>query len=361
MPRDPVIYVAITNHGFGHATRMAAVLAEIRRHCPEVLLILTTTAPRWLLESYLPGDFIQRPRGLDVGIIQSDGITMDKSATLDKLREIQAKQAQMIAGEVSFLHLNKVNLVLADIPPLAATIAHHAGVPCWMISNFGWDFIYRPWGGEFGEIADWIGTCFGHCDRLFRLPFHEPMSAFNPITDVGLTGGSPAYALSELRETLQIHTPAERTVLLTFGGLSLQKIPYGNLSQFPDWQFITFDRDAPDLPNLLKIQNHAYRPVDLMPLCGCIISKPGYGTFSEACRLGTPVISITRDDFAEAALLIDGIQDYATHKILSPTEFFAESWSFLEHPLTPPRQSHKIDIQGNETIAKAVVDYLQHH
>ncbi len=66
-----------------------------------------------------------------------------------------------------------------------------------MASNFGWDLIYRPWGGEFVEIADWIVDCFSQCDQLFRLPLHEPMSAFPVVTDVGFTGGSPRYTLEE--------------------------------------------------------------------------------------------------------------------------------------------------------------------
>jgi hypothetical protein len=355
----PIVYAAITNHGFGHATRMAAVLAAIRQRCPDVLMILTTTAPRWLLESYLPGDFIQRPRAFDVGVIQADSITMDQEATRLKLEEIRAKQTQIIAGEVSFIRQNKVDLVLADIPPLAAPIAHYAEIPCWMISNFGWDFIYRPWGDSFREITDWIEDCFHECDRLFRLPFHEPMSAFQNQMDVGLTGGSPRYSEQTLREQLQIKTPIDRTILLTFGGLSLQAIPYQNLVHFPNWQFITFDQNAPDLENLIKITSHDFRPVDLMPICHAVISKPGYGTFSEACRLGVPVITITREGFAETPLLLEGIQDYATHRILSPADFFAGPWDFLEQPLNSPRCADCLSSDGNETIATAVVNYLQ--
>ena len=115
-----------------------------------------------------------------------------------------------------------MNLILADIPFLAAGFAEAANIPCWMISNFGWDFIYRDWGGEFTEIADWISDWYAKCDRLFRLPFHEPMSAFTNITDVGLTGGSPRFAIDELRTTWGITTPPEKTILLTFGGLGLQ-------------------------------------------------------------------------------------------------------------------------------------------
>lgn len=358
MPQ-PILYVAITNHGFGHATRAASVAAEIQKLCPEILLILVTTAPRWLLESYIDGDFIHRPRALDVGVLQSDSITMDKAATLERLQQLKAQQNRLIASEVNFIQQNRVGLILADIPPIAALIAKAAQIPCWMMSNFGWDFIYRDWGGGFVEIADWIGECFSQCDRLFRLPLHEPMSTFPMVTDVGFTGGSPRYSLEQLQKNLGLTAPIERTVLLTFGGLGLAQIPYQNLARFPDRQFISFDRDAPDLPNLIKINDPCCRPVDVMPACGRILSKPGFSTFSEACRMGTPVISIRRDDFAEGPVLVEGIQDYLPHQILSPAEFFEQEWDFLHQPLHPPRRPGSIDPDGNRTIAQAVIDFFQ--
>ncbi len=355
----PILYVAITNHGFGHAARTASVAAAIQKLCPEILLILVTTAPRWLLESYIQSDFIYRPRAFDVGVVQADSLTMDKAATLEKLQHIRAQQRSLIAGEVNFIRQNRVGLILADIPPLATAIAKAADIPCWMSSNFGWDFIYRAWGDEFGEIADWIKDCFSQCDRLFRLPFHEPMSAFRVITDVGLTGGSPRYEVDELRVIWGITAPVDRTVLLTFGGLGLQQIPYNNLASYPDWQFITFDQSARDLPNLLKISDYKYRPVDFMPLCGRVVSKPGYSTFAEAIRVGVPIVSLYREDFAESPLLIEGITNHAHHQLLSSSEFFQGNWKFLNQSPQPPRKPQPMATDGNEAIAHAVVNYFQ--
>jgi len=355
----PTLYIAVTNHGFGHATRMAALVAEIQRICPEILVILATTAPRWLLDSYIQGDFIHRHSALDIGIIQSDSVTMDKDATLVKLKQFRAEERAIAVCEVTFLQQNRVDLVLADIPPLATTIAHAAKVPCWMVSNFGWDFIYRPWGGEFVEMADWIAERFGECDRLFRLPFHESMSAFPHITDVGLTGGYPHFSVAEMREKFSITSPVEKTILLTFGGLGLAEIPYFNLQNFPDWQFITFDRQAPDLPNLVKVTGGQYRPVDFMPLCRAVVSKPGYSTFAEACRMDTPIITITREDFAESPVLLAGMQDCHPHQILMPDEFFKGDWQFLEQSFQPPRTDWRPAKNGNEAIAQAVMDYFQ--
>jgi len=357
MPR-PVLYIAITNHGFGHAVRASSVAAALKQIYPELLLILVTAAPRWLLESYIREDFIHRPRAFDVGVIQSDSLTMDKDATLEKLRHIRAQQKSIVAGEVSYIRQNRVGLVLADIPPLAAEIATAAGIPCWMLSNFGWDFIYRDWGGEFLEIAHWIRQSYQKCDRLFRLPLYEPMTAFENITDVGLTGGNPRYTAAEIRDRLEITAPREKTILLTFGGLSLQAIPYQILPQFPDWQFITLDRQAPDLPNLLKISGREYRPVDIMPACGRVISKPGYSTFAEAMRQEVPIISLTRDGFAETPLLLAGIQDYSYHQIITPAEFYSSNWQFLRQAPQPPRQQSPLDKNGSQAIAREVANYF---
>ena len=354
----PILYVAITNHGFGHATRTATIAGTIQKLCPEVLLIMVTTAPRWLLELYIDGDFIYRPRAFDIGVVQADSMTMDKAATLEKLREIQANQRSLIASEVNFIRQNRVNLILADVPPLAAAIASAADIPCYMSSNFGWDFIYRAWGGEFLEIADWMSDLYSKCDRLFRLPFHEPMSAFSNITDVGLIGSSPRYPLDALRSNWGITAPQDKTVLLTFGGLGLQQLPYENLQHFPDWQFLTLNISAPELPNLIKITDQKLRPVDFMPLCGRLISKPGYGTFAEAVRVGTPIVTMTREDFAEAAFLLEGISDCVPHQILAPSEFFQGNWEFLHQPLQPPKQSQPIAKDGNEAIASAVIKRL---
>ncbi|EHC12275.1 hypothetical protein [Fischerella thermalis] len=356
--KRPILYIAITNHGFGHATRCAAVAATIQKLCPDILLIIVSTAPRWLLESYIEGDFIHRPRGFDVGVVQKDSLAMDKATTLEKLLEIKKNQNSIIASEVNFIRQNRVQLILADIPFLATKFAKAAGVPCWMMSNFGFDFIYRSWGEIFSEVADWISDCYGQCDRLFRLPFYEPMEAFSNITDVGLTGGSPHYSDEQIRAIWGITAPKEKTILLTFGGLGLQQIPYKHLQKFPDWQFITFDQSAPDLPNIIKINDHKYRPVDFMPICGRVVSKPGFSTFAEATRLGVPIVSITRDDFAEAAFLLAGISQYNQHQILTPSEFFDGNWDFLLQPLQQPLSSEPIAKDGNEAIAHEVLSFL---
>jgi hypothetical protein len=96
-----------------------------------------------------------------------------------------------------------------------------------------------------------------------------------------------------------------------------------------------------------------------MPICGRVLSKPGYSTFSEACRTRTPLVSITREDFAEAPILIDAVQHYIPHQILAPADFFQGNWDFLHQPLQSPKQVNPVIEDGNRTIAEAVLNFWQ--
>ncbi len=357
MPQ-PAVYIAITSHGFGHAVRAATIADKLRQLRPDLSLIFVTVAPQWLIKSYVRGDFVYRQRIFDVGVIQSDSLTMDKQATLAKMQSIIAEQDSIIAEEAEYIRERNVKLVLADIPALATPIARAAGIPCWMISNFGWDFIYRSWGDDFAAIVTWIENYYSQSDRLFRLPLAEPMSAFSQITDTGLTGDAPRYSKEEIREQFNLTTPQEKTILLTFGGLGLQATPYHNLKRFPDWQFITFDRAAPDLPNLLKINDNTLRPLDFMSICGRVFSKPGYSTFSEALCCDLPIVSLTREDFAEAAVLLKGIQDFSWHQIIPTEAFFEGNWDFLLQDLLPPRKSEPLAKDGADKIALEIAKYF---
>jgi hypothetical protein len=184
------------------------------------------------------------------------------------------------------------------------------------------------------------------------------MSAFPHHTDVGLTGSQPRFNHDELRQKFNIAITLAKTILLTFGGLGLQSIPYENLNHFADWQFITFDPNAPNLPNLLKVTDQTLRPLDFMPICDLVISKPGYSTFSEALCCDTPIVSLTREGFAEAPVLLNSIQDYSQHQIISTDEFFKGNWDFLQQPLFAPRKTERLPKDGATAIAQEISSYF---
>jgi len=353
------LYVAISPHGYGHTTRTCSILAVVQELMPHLPITIVTTTPQWLIDSYLPRPYHYRPLALDVGVVQADGLQMDKAATLVKLQELIDRQPEIVATEGKYIREQGIDLVFADIPPLAVAIARSVGKECWVSSNFGWDLIYGEWVAEipaFAPIVAWVRELYSQADLLLRQPFHEAMPAFPRRLDVGLTGGTPKLSPQAVRERLNI--PSHRSVvLLSFGGLGLQAIPYDNVQRFPHLHFVTLDSSAPPFPNLTIITGKELRPVDLMPLCYAVITKPGYSTIAEACRLGINIVCLTRSGFAEGAYLIEGVRNHMHHHIISPEEFYQGDWHFLDLPFTPPRSPEPIDLSGEKTIGAKIVDY----
>ncbi|MEN9218709.1 MAG: hypothetical protein Q6J33_06840 [Gloeomargarita sp. DG_2_bins_126] len=354
MAKSPHLYVAISGHGLGHITRSLAVVQELRLLQPDLRLTMATPAPASVLQSYLDVPFTYRPVKLDVGVVQKDSLLQDLAATQLALQALEKQREHRVTEEVNYIRRTGVNLIFADIPAMAGFIAHRAQIPCVMASNFSWDWIYRDWGGVFIELAAQYSEGYRYCGRLFRLPFAEPMAVFPNQIDVGLTGQNPRFAPALIRQTLAIDTPPERTVLLAFGGLGLQGIPYRDLARFPDWCFLSYDRHAPPLPNLRLCHATPYRPVDVMPLCAKVVTKPGYSTYSEAYRLGVPIYSLERRGFAEADLLLAGLQQYCYHRVIAVADFYAQPWAFLRLEPLPPQSAQGLATDGNATIAAAL-------
>lgn len=352
------LYVAVTYHGFGHVSRTAAVLARLCELMPDVTPVFVTTAPRWLLKAFFPYHFVHRRQPLDVGAVQRKRFDVDKPATLQALRKTERGRRSLIAREALFIRDAGIPLVLADIPPVATEIAKAAAVPCWMISNFGWDFIYRSWGSEFLATADQAASCYSRCDRLFRLPFHEPMQAFPTVQDVGLIGPIPRYSRRELATALSLPSDRTRNILLTFGALAGHRIPYRNVLRFPEYDFFTLDPTAPAHPNLHRITGPKYRPVDIMPLCSRIICRPGYTTFAEACRVRVPTVTTTRPDFPESRFLLEGLRNYNHYQILEPAAVLDSRWTFLRQPMAEPREKRTLRTDGNDVVAREIMRFL---
>lgn len=380
------LYAIITNHGFGHAARSLGVLREAGRRLPDLRIVLNTSVPKAFAQSMLGDVRVEyRDSPLDVGIHQKDFLAMDLDATLRDVRALylEAEGLRRVEAEAAWIQASGARLVFADIPPLAADAARAAGVDCWMLGNFGWDFIYRGFAehaSEFERAADRIGESYGLCQRLFRPPFSEGETmnrVFPHITEVGLTGARPQLTRAEIFERLglndrpELHgVDATPLVLLSFGGLGLDGVPYAGLAEFdgrrrPARFFLTFDSDAPPLANLRVVDDPAIRQVDLLPHLERIVSKPGHGTFCEVARAGTPFVCLNREDFPETPGLLRDLRNHFTHRLIPLPEFFDGNWDFITGELTPPQsipESGAPGIQfgdGNAAVAREIAAFFE--
>jgi len=328
----PAIGCFVSPHGYGHATRVTAVLEALLHHNPELRLHLFTTVPEQIFRQSLP-DFTYHNTIVDVGLAQASALqtnipeTIDRLATLLPYSEKRLHDlAQQCAG---------YQFILADIAPLGIAVAQRAGIPSVLVENFTWDWIYEPYCQDFPQMARFSA----YFERLFAAAdIHiqtEPLCRPGPCD---LHCGPIFRKTRGERDSLRYFLkPGERPiVLITMGGVAEQVDLLGLLSARPDMFFVLSgcSKTCRPLPNVLELgrETSIYHP-DLIAAADLVVCKAGYSTIAECSQAGSRVISVGRDDFAETVPLERFLQQKLSAVCIGPAAFHAGEWFHLADQL----------------------------
>lgn len=350
-----LIYVCNSAHGFGHGSRTAAVLTELAARRPTWRIVLSTAlSPDFLRLAYGPLPIEHRRCRWDVGVIQADALGTDPEATLIALNTLRAELPARVEQEARWLQQQaEPVLVLADVPPAAALLSERIGAPLVWLASFGWEAIYRPMGEAFQIWAEEAETLYRRGDRLIACPLAMPIPWNLPRKSVGLTAGRPRHDIEGVRRRLNLPAERERCVLISFGGLGLS-LPQELFRHWPDHVFIGPEPALKGVVNGRRLPRDL-RPLDLMPLCGRLITKPGYSSFCEAMSQGLAIHAVHRDGFAEAAVLETALQRHGLHRLLSQEQLRSGDWELDRQPI-PPREE-PLDPHGAAAAAALLEDW----
>jgi L-arabinokinase len=351
----------ITGHGFGHATRMAAILGATAAHVPGLRLSLISTAPEWLFRLNLAAPFAFRSRALDVGVIQEDSIRLNARATLDAYARVLEGQAAVIEEEAALLRRAGVDLVVADIPPAAFPVARRLGVPSVGISNFSWDWIYAAYVRDLPDrapLVEAIRAAYGEADLFLRLPFHGPCDAFPIVRDIPMVARRGRCPRAEVRRRLGL-SGDRPTVLLSFGGFDIRGIDFGQVARLDEYQFLTTQAPPQPVGNVRVVAMDGLRYEDLVAQADAVITKPGYGIVSDCLANRVPVLYTSRGEFAEYACLVAGLQRFGVSRFIDNADLLAGAWrEALGGLLGQPRVWEDLPADGAHVAAEILEGLL---
>jgi L-arabinokinase len=188
-----VLAIYVSGHGFGHSTRTAEVLREVRARAPGLPIAVRTSAPAFLFEGVVAPPLTVHRVSCDVGLVQHDALAIDEAATVAAWRVFRHGWDDRVAGEAAWLRASGARLVLGDIPPLAFEAAAEAGVPSIALGNFSWDWIYAHIARRepaLREAAARAAETYARAEFPLRLPFAGDLSAFRRIEDIPLVARS---------------------------------------------------------------------------------------------------------------------------------------------------------------------------
>src|SRR6266851_4827042 len=277
----PIVALAVSGHGFGHAVRCAEV-ARVLIDELGVRTLVRTDAPAWLFPAQV--EHLPSPGWpLDVGVAQHDGLDLDIDETRRRWDAFARDFHAHADVEAQLLLQHGVDVLIGDIPPLAFAAASRAKVLCLALGNFGWDWIYVAW-PEFDRAIDTVRTGYRQADGLLRLPLHsadaDAFCSFKAIEDVPLIARCARRPRREVRAELGLDQQA-RVVLLSFGGFTARGLEIGALGQWTDYIFVLtppMSSSAGRWPaNVVVLQATPADYVSLLSACDVVVTKPGYG------------------------------------------------------------------------------------
>ena len=327
----------VSGHGFGHATRVIAIMNALVDRDPATEIYARTRVPQHLFATSLPASILRYyGAALDFGVVEKDIFAQDVYTTLKRYSEINAERDHIISTEVEFIRREAIDVIVSDIPPLASEVGHQAGVRTIAVSNFSWDFIYEPYVKSYPEFAyliEEIRASYEKTNLLLRLPFHHEMTAFPRQEDIPLVVRKRSVEPEGARLRLGLCPGDPRPVILL--ALRLDAAPPRAIQELTETnEFVVLVSTPPsgntgDNVHVLASQQQppgypGYR--DIVAISSLTISKLGYGIVSECIAGQTPLMYIPRDDFAEYQVLRDGINGLLPSYIMPRDDFLEGRW-----------------------------------
>lgn len=342
----PLIWAAISGHGFGHAAQVVPVLNALGRLVPGIRVLLRTTVPAAFFKDRLSIPWETSAVQQDIGCVQHGPMTIDVDETWREHRRFHDSWNDRLQAESHAMQSAAPQLVVADTPYLALAAGKAAGIPTVALVSFTWDLILSEYQAPPSiaprTIIESIRQAYGQADLALRIRPAPPMTVFKRLIDIGPIAEPAPSARERLIELLRL-APGERTVLVGFGGIPLDSLPFETVESLAGYRFL-FDRSVPaDSKRFISIQSLPWSFKRLMASVDVILTKPGYGTLVEAVALQTPMVYVRRYNFADEQPLVDYLHRYGRGVELSFHDFTHGRWqSALEKvvdlplPIAPP-------------------------
>jgi hypothetical protein len=321
----------ISGHGYGHAVRAGEVIRALQRIRPDWRILARTEAPPHLLPegvSVTAGEF-------ESGVVEREaGVVMDEQATLERLKSLVGRWDQLKAEEIRFAAGQQIDLIVADIPPMAGDIAAVLGVPCIAIANFTWDWIYEPYATEYLQH---LRQGYSRMQVLLRLPFSQSsrLDVFPTIVEAPLIA----------RKAQVRGKPGNRVLLGSRAQVSAAALAAAAASA-PEYDFVT--------------PGPGENFTEVLASCDLAIAKLGFSMLAECIAHGKPLLYPPREHFREEAILQQHVNDHIPACPIPLQDFYAGNWGkYLRELARQPSVPSRLRADGAEFCAQYLVSYLE--
>ncbi len=367
-----VLY-AITNHGFGHATRACTIAGLLQRQFPQIDITFSTAVPADAMQRFAATGAIEllelRQQDYEPGLIQRTCFELDAAATQSRYRQLAGQLEQRVASEAQFLATRGFDAVLSDVAAIPVAAAAQLGLPAAVIGNFSWDWILEPLFEGQPDLLRYLEVMrqqYRQAAMYFRLPLHAEQHPFERAQEAPLIGRRSRLPRDAVLSRLGISDDHRPLVLVAVGGWEAAAIGGIEIEGCSDYQFLVVGDlpiSAPDTTvlNLPFSLGAGISFQDLVAVADAGVVKPGYGTCAEFIVNAGRMVGITRNDNREAPVLAAATGRHIPYCPLSLENFFSGNWqATLDRITASPRQPFTGEDKELSHFARSIFDCISH-
>ena len=355
----PRLLVAISPHGYGHLAQVAPVINHLRALVPGLQLTLRTTLPGSLLRQRIGGEFALQATADDFGMVQHEALEADTQRSLQRYREFHENFPQQVERVAQELEAAKPDLIFADVPYLTLAAAAHAGIPAVAMCSLNWHAIvqgYFPGQAGIESMLQQMQQAYASARIFLRPEPSMPMPGLDNLRDIGVVARPGRNRREELINCGNV-LAGEKLLLVAMGGIA-QRLP---IERWPIQRCVRYIVPASwgvERSDCVTIESCNMAFSDLEASSDVILTKPGYGSFTEAAVNGIAVLYVRRPDWPEEPYLVDWLVQHTRCMELTQEMIELGAIEPLVQQLLDQQQRPVVTGNGVSEAAEILRDYL---
>jgi hypothetical protein len=306
------LLVAISSHGYGHAMQALLVVNALRKHLPSLKITLRTQVLPDYLRSRLIGDFKILPVSSDFGMMMHSAIDIDVVASATVYKQLHQNWLEKVAVEAASLEAIKADLILADVPYLSLAGAKKAGIPAVALCSLNWADIYWNYCAKqlnAQQIHQQIQAAYQSAEYFLQAEPSMPMMDLGNRKPIGVLATLGINRRAIINQQLNLN-PKQHLVLIALGGVSMP-LQMDKWAKMPGISWLVPAAWGIQRPDVFAWESLHLPFIDVLRSSDIVITKPGYGTFTEAACNGVAVLYLERHDWPETPYLVSWLKKHA--------------------------------------------------
>ncbi len=312
------LVVVISSHGYGHAAMTAPLVQALYKERPDLKVTVRANLPSHFLQTILPFTFEHIKESTDFGMVMLDAFRVDTQKSLSRYQSFHQNWQDNINAEVERLRQLQADYLISNIAYLPLAAAKQIGIPAVAYGCLNWAEIFQHYFMEHDHIYGQIIDAYASADCIIRTQPAMPMTslATKTVGPIATTGTNRRQLL--LNKLALVENT--RLILVSMGGIKTVI----NIRHWPVIEGVHYLIDDPaphDREDISSLPNIGISFIDVLCSVDLFLTKPGYGSFSQAACNRTPVLYVERPDWPEHSYLCDWLKKHIICASITQQQF----------------------------------------